>query len=118
MQPYNPNVQDATKRPFIVIIQDDWMLQVALRFSPHNAWAVDITLKMNVFGLPLYGGVLPNQHGVGLPIWFMICTNDPGTQQEGIAFEVTFRVIFSRLQNCRPNAIVIETSPHKSFMPF
>ena len=100
MQPYNPDALDATKRPFIVIIQDDWMLQIALRFSPHNAWAVDSMFKTNVFVLPLYAGVLPNQHAVGLPIWFMMCTNDPSTQQESIALEVTFRVIFSTKCNC------------------
>ncbi|KAI5062450.1 hypothetical protein GOP47_0022989 [Adiantum capillus-veneris] len=75
-QPYNPSAQDPNQRPFIVVIKDEWMLEMAMRFSTHNSWAIDSMFKTNVFGLPLYSAVLPNQNGVGLPIWLMLCTND------------------------------------------
>ncbi|MCO5579681.1 hypothetical protein L7F22_033539 [Adiantum nelumboides] len=68
VQPYNPSAVDEGKRPFVLIIQDPWMLHSAIRFSPQRAWAVDSTFKTNVFGLPLYAAVVPNQMGVGIPV--------------------------------------------------
>lgn len=108
VQPYNPHAIEEEKRPFVLIIQDEWMLQMAMRFSRHNSWAVDSTFKTNVFGLPLYAAVLPNQNGVGIPIWLMMCTNDVGTNQESMALELTFKTIFSRMHEIRPAAIVID----------
>ncbi len=110
MQPYNPQDPDEEKRPFVLIIQDEWMLQVALRFSHQNSWAVDSTFKTNIFGLPLYGAVLPNQNGVGIPIWLMLCSNDVGTSQEKVALELTFKMVFAKLGQVRPAAIVIDKS--------
>lgn len=110
VQPYNPHASEEAKRPFIIVIQDEWMLQTSLRFSHNNSWAIDSTFKTNIYGLPLYGVVLPNQHGMGLPIWFMMCTNDPGTTEESNAIELTFKLIFSRMGNVRPKAIIIDKS--------
>ena len=109
-QPYNPKASNAKDRPFIVIIQDKWMLDMAMRFSLHNAWAIDSTFKTNVFGLPLYAAVLPNQNGIGIPIWLMLCTNDPGSNQESIALEITLKIVLSRMRNIRPMALVIDKS--------
>ncbi|KAI5064240.1 hypothetical protein GOP47_0020910 [Adiantum capillus-veneris] len=96
VQPYSPQNPDENKRPFILLIQDEWMLQVALRFSCQNSWAMDSTFKTNIYGLPLYGAVLPNQTGIGIPIWLMLCSIDVGTNQEKVALELTFKMIFAR----------------------
>lgn len=109
-QPYNPQAVDDKDKPFIVIIQDQWMLDMAMRFSTNNSWAIDSTFKTNVFGLPLYAAVVPNQHGIGIPIWLMMCTNDPGSDHEKIALEVSLKIIFSRMKNIRPTALVIDKS--------
>lgn len=84
---------------------------MAMRFSRNNSWAVDSTFKTNVFGLPLYAAVLPNQNGIGIPIWLMLCTSDVGTNQESKALELTFKMIFSRMHEIRPAAIVIDKNP-------
>lgn len=110
VQPYNHAINE-DKRPFILTIQDQWMLEVAIRFSPNNSWAVDSTFKTNVFGLPLYAAVLPNQNGVGIPIWLMLRTSDVATNQESVALELTFKLIFSRMHEIRPAAIVIDKHP-------
>lgn len=68
LQPYNPHASEEKDRPFILVIQDDWMLYMSLRFSRNNSWAIDSTFKTNVYGMPLYAVVLPNQHGIGIPI--------------------------------------------------
>ena len=44
IQPYIP-----TKQPFVLIIQDQWMLNMCMRLSKNNAWAIDSTFKTNVF---------------------------------------------------------------------
>ncbi|KAI5077701.1 hypothetical protein GOP47_0007525 [Adiantum capillus-veneris] len=113
VQPYNPNALQDVNKPFVIIIQDDWMLQMCIRFSQHNAWAVDITFKTNVYGLPLYATVLPNQNGTGIPLWLMMCTSDPGTCQESVALELTIWMIFLRMGSIRPNAIVIDKCPQE-----
>ena len=33
LQPYNPHASEERDRPFILVIQDEWMLQMALRFK-------------------------------------------------------------------------------------
>ncbi|MCO5589061.1 hypothetical protein L7F22_043026 [Adiantum nelumboides] len=109
-QPYNPTAQNPKDKPFILIIQDNWMLQMAKRFSFNNARAIDSTFKTNVFGLPLFAAVLPNQLGQGIPLWFMLCTTDAGAHHDVIALEMTLRIIFSRLGSIRPAALVIDKS--------
>ncbi|MCO5585796.1 hypothetical protein L7F22_039732 [Adiantum nelumboides] len=109
-QPYNPTASDPKVRPFILILQDEWMLEMGIRFSANNAWAIDSTFKTNKYGLPLFAAVLPNQLGVGIPIWFMLCTCDVGAHHEVIALEMTIKRIFSRMANVRPSALVIDKS--------
>ncbi|KAI5077831.1 hypothetical protein GOP47_0007655 [Adiantum capillus-veneris] len=113
VQPYNPNALQDVNKTFVVIIQDDWMLQMCILFSQHNAWAGDSTFKTNVYGLPLYAAVLSNQNGTGIPLWLMMCTSDPGTCQESVALELTIRMIFWRMGSIRPNAIVIDKCPQE-----
>ena len=67
------------------------------RFSKNNAWEIDSTCKTNVFGLPLYAAVAPNEQGVGIPLWYMLCTNDAGSQHEQLALEMTLKFIFERM---------------------
>ena len=83
---------------------------MAMRFSTNNSWAIDSTFKTNIYGLPLYAAVLPNQQGVGLPIWFMLCTVDPGCRHDVIALSLTLKIIFGRIGNVRPSALVIDKS--------
>ncbi|MCO5568072.1 hypothetical protein L7F22_021767 [Adiantum nelumboides] len=109
-QPYNPTASDPKDRPFILILQDEWMLEMGIRFSTNNAWAIDSTFKTNKYGLPLFAAVLPNQLGVDIPIWFMLCTCDVGAHHEVIALEITIKRIFSRMANVRPSALVIDKS--------
>ncbi|MCO5611756.1 hypothetical protein L7F22_066014 [Adiantum nelumboides] len=109
-QPYNPTASDPKDRSFILILQDEWMLEMGIRFSANNAWAIDSTFKTNKYGLPLFAAVLPNQLGVGIPIWFMLCTCDVGARHEVIALEITIKRIFSRMANVRPSALVIDKS--------
>ena len=109
-QPYNPSAQEPRERPFVLILQTDFMLEMARRFSLNSAWAVDSTFKTNKYGLPLYAGVVPNQKGNGIPIWFMLCSKDPGERHEHFALEITFATLFSRLGNIRPRAIIIDKS--------
>ena len=103
IQPYIP-----TKQPFVLIIQDQWMLNMCMRLSKNNAWAIDSTFKTNVFGLPLYAAVAPNEQGVGIPLWYMLCTNDAGYHHEQLALEMTLKKIFERMKGIRPNALVID----------
>ncbi|KAI5060836.1 hypothetical protein GOP47_0023341 [Adiantum capillus-veneris] len=46
VQPYNPRADDECKRPFILVIQDEDMLEIAIRFSCHNSWAVDRQMSL------------------------------------------------------------------------
>lgn len=110
VQPYNPNAMDPKDRPFILVLQDEWMLEMAKRFSHNNSWAIDSTFKTNAFGLPLFAAVLPNQLGMGIPIWFMLCTSDVGGRHEIIALELTLRKVFSKMGHIRPSALVIDKS--------
>ncbi|MCO5587831.1 hypothetical protein L7F22_041783 [Adiantum nelumboides] len=71
---------------------------------------VSLDFKTNKYGLPLFAVVLPNQLGVGIPIWFMLCTCDNGARHEVIALEITIKRIFSRMANVRPSALVIDKS--------
>lgn len=109
-QPYNPHASKDEDKPFILVIQDDWMLEMAKRFSKNNSWAIDSTFKTNIYGLPLYAAVLPNQQGVGLPIWFMLCTVDLGCHHDVIALQLTLKIVFERMGDIRPSAIVIDKS--------
>ena len=40
----------------------------------------------------------------------MLCTNDSGTNQEKLALELTFKIVFAKLGEVFPTAIVIDKS--------
>ena len=90
-------------------MQDQCMLTMCMRLSNNNAWAIDSTFKTNVYDLPLYVAVAPNEKRVGIPLWYMLCTNDAGSHHEQLALEMTRKKIFQRMKGVRPNALVIDT---------
>ena len=111
VQPYLPGPNGSPARqPFILILQDKWMLQMCERLSQNNSRAIDSTFKTNQFGLPLYAAIAPNAMGVGIPLWYMICSSDKGSNHEQVALETCLKVIFARMPRTRPNAIVIDKS--------
>ena len=111
VQPYLPGDKGSpAKQPFILILQDNWMLEMCERLSENNSWAIDSTFKTNQFGLPLYAAVAPNAMGIGIPLWYMICSSDRASNHEQVALETCLKVIFSRMPKVRPNAIVIDKS--------
>ena len=75
-QPYAPGHEDSTKKPFAVVIQDDFMNKMAKMFSIHNFWAFDSNFKTNQNGLPLYTAIVPNEDGNDIPIFYMLCSID------------------------------------------
>ncbi len=42
-----PTHEDPRKKPFVVIIQNGFMMDIAKRFSSRNSWAFDSTFKTN-----------------------------------------------------------------------
>jgi hypothetical protein len=107
-QPYAPKDEDPKKRPFVVVIQDDFMRKSALRFSGNNSWALDSTFKTNQYGLPLYAAIVPNQDGIGIPVFYMLCSNDVKEGHEGLAIEIALSHVFGSLGEVRPSAIIID----------
>jgi hypothetical protein len=45
-----------------------------------------------------------------MPIFLMLCRVDKRSRQESVALEFTMKVVFDRLGDVRPNAIVIDKS--------
>jgi hypothetical protein len=107
-QPYAPRHEDPRKKPFVVVIQDEFMNKMAKRFSTHNSWAFDSTFKTNQYGLPLYAAIVPNEDGNGIPVFYMLCSIDKQQGHEGIAIELALTHIFESLGTIRPAAIVID----------
>lgn len=107
-QPYAPTEIDPRKRPFVVVIQDEFMKSMAERFSRDNSWALDSTFKTNQYGLPLYAAVVPNQDGKGIPVFYMLCSNEIKEGHEGIALELALTHVFAAIGEVRPSAIVID----------
>ena len=51
VQPYLPGPNGSPARqPFILILQDKWMLEMCERLSQNNSWAIDSTFKTNQLG--------------------------------------------------------------------
>ena len=107
-QPYAPAQSNPRKRPFVVVIQNEFMKDVAKKFSPGKSWAVDSTFKTNQYGLPLYAAIVPNQDGKGMPVFYMLCSNDIKGGHEGIALELALTHVFESIGEIRPSAIVID----------
>ena len=53
VQPYLPGEPGSPAiQPFILILQDQWMLEMCERLTLNNYWEIDSTFKTNQFGLP------------------------------------------------------------------
>ncbi|KAI8519873.1 hypothetical protein Bbelb_031300 [Branchiostoma belcheri] len=107
-QQYDPENKDPEKRPFVAVLQTDWQRTMAERFTPNSAWSVDSTFGLNSFGLPLYAATVPNQYGQGIPIFFLLTSNEKG-QHEEMGLEAGFKAVFQNME-ARPNAIIIDKS--------
>jgi hypothetical protein len=57
-QPYAPKDKDPRKQPVVVVIQDDWIRDVAKRFSHGNSWALDSIDKKNQYDLHFYAAIV------------------------------------------------------------
>jgi hypothetical protein len=107
-QDYDPNNKNPTKRHFVLVLHDDFMRQNAIRFSFGRSWVIYSTFKTNQYDLPLYAGIVPNQCGRGMHVFYMLCSKDTGSRQEGIALELYLKVVFEAIGNVRPTCIVID----------
>ena len=57
VQPYTKG--SPVKQPFLMIIENKWMLEMCILFSSNNSWAIDSIFKINKSGLRLYTAVAP-----------------------------------------------------------
>ena len=89
-------------------MMDDWMIQLAKRLTLNSAWAVDSTFKTNQYNMPLFGGVCPNEKGIGMLVFLMLCSYDKNSGHEEIALQLTMTKVFEVLEDIRSNAIVID----------
>jgi hypothetical protein len=102
------------KYRFVVVIQDDFMKTSAQRFSATNSWVLDSTFKTNQYGLPLYAAIVPNQDGIRIPIFYMLCSNDMKQGHEGLAIELALTHVFESLGKIKSSAIIIHK--HKTIL--
>jgi len=51
------------RRPFVVVIQDDFIRANVKLFSKGHAWVFDSIFKMNQYYLPLYTTIVLNEDG-------------------------------------------------------
>ena len=107
-QAYDPLNPDPDKRPFVLVMQTEEMLQRAKTITPNSAWVIDSTFKTNQWGMPLFAGVCPNASGLGMPIFIMLCSDDNESGQVGTALWLTMKAVFRNMDGIRPNAIVID----------
>jgi hypothetical protein len=107
-QKYDPfnNLED--RRPYVMVIQTPWMQSLAKEITINSSWAIDSTFKTNQYGLLLYAAMCSNEHGVGMLIFFMLCSTDVGSKHESMALMLTLTTVFRKMEGIRPNAIVID----------
>jgi hypothetical protein len=70
---------------FVLIMMDDWMLQLAKRLTLNSAWAIDLTFKTNQYNMPLFRIVCPYEEKIGMLIFLMLFSNYKNNGYEGIA---------------------------------
>ena len=58
--------------------------------------------------MPLYVGIVPNQCDRGMHVFYMLCSKDTSSKQEGITLELCLKVVFEAIGNVRPTCIVID----------
>ncbi|KAI8493297.1 hypothetical protein Bbelb_293010 [Branchiostoma belcheri] len=108
-QKYDPENADSDRQPFVAVLQTDWQMKMAERFTPNSAWSMDSTFGLNSYGLPLFTATVPNQNKEGIPLFFLITSADKNTTQEETGIKVGFTAVLQNLK-VRPNAIVIDKS--------
>lgn len=100
-QPYASKNEDPKKIPFVVVIQDDFMQKSSLRFSSDNSWVLDSTFKTNQYGLTLYVAIVPNQDGIGILVFYMLCSNEVKEWHECLAIEIALSHVFGSSKDPR-----------------
>ncbi|KAI8483138.1 hypothetical protein Bbelb_391570 [Branchiostoma belcheri] len=63
---------------------------------------------LNSFWLPLYAATVLNQYGQGIPIFFLLTSNEI-RQREEMGLEAGFKAVFQNME-ARPNAIIKDKS--------
>ena len=58
--------------------------------------------------MSLYVGIVPNQCGRGMSVFYMLCSKNTGSRQEEITLELSLKVVFEAIGNVRPTYIVID----------
>lgn len=86
----------------MVIIQDDFIKNIASRFYGNTSWTLDSTSKTNQYGLISYAIIIPNQDIIGVPVFDMLRSNDIKQGHEGIALELTLIQVFGFLGEIQP----------------
>ena len=114
-QRYDPCNVDPYKRPFVLIMMDNWMLQIAKRLTPNSAWAVDSTFKTNQYNMPLFEVVCPNEEGIGMPMFLMLCSNDKNSGHEGIALQLTMKKYLKFWETFVPTRLLLTFESTKKY---
>ena len=68
-QAYDPNNENPKKRSLVLVIQSDWMRELAIQITPNSAWTIDSIFKTNQYGLLLYAAMCPNNCEYGMSIF-------------------------------------------------
>jgi len=63
---------------------------------------------MNQYDLPLYAMVVPNQDGITILIFYMLCSKDKDVGHEVIAIELALIHVFSNIEDITPSAFIID----------
>lgn len=84
------------------------MRMTTSRFFGNNYWALDSTFKTNQYHLPLYATIVPNQDGIVVPIFYVLCSNDIKQDHKGITLELILTHVFGSFGEIRPSVIVID----------
>ena len=71
-----PKHSEKMKRPFVVVIQDEFMRDVTKKCFKGNAWALDYTFKTNQWKLPLYAAIVHNQDENKMLVFYMLCMKE------------------------------------------
>ncbi|KAG0572651.1 hypothetical protein KC19_VG113700 [Ceratodon purpureus] len=83
-----------------------WIMEnLKFMLSPR---AFEATFKTNQYGLPFYAAIVSNEDGIGIPVFYMFCSNDVREGHEGLVIETALSHIFGSLGEVTPFAIIID----------
>ena len=86
---------------------NEFMRDIAKKFSTGNSWALDSTFKTNKYDKSLYVAVVPNDNGRDKPVFYMFCSKDEGHGHQDISIKIDLKYVFKNMKNVRPSAIFI-----------